>query len=119
MRRGRLFPETPVLTAAGVTTIWDNGDVPLNTLPRDAAGYSRIRVALFIDQAATLRVRWAGIGSSNLRTVRSDAIAANDFFQRDVLLQPGRTVIDVLMGGTPATVFEWGVEGVEDQALGQ
>lgn len=119
MRRGRLVPVTPVLTAAGVTPIYDTGEVPANALPKDASGYSRVRSALYIDQVATFRVRWAAPGSTNLRTVASVAIAANDYFQRDTLLQPGRTVIDVVMGPTPATVFEAGAELVEDQSLGQ
>lgn len=108
--------------ASATATIYDNGEIPVGFVSEQRRGYSRVRIACYLSHAATLYVKWGAPGSANLRTVNGggagEAIAATTYFQRDILLQPGRNQITIVTVTTPTT-WEVGVEAVEDQALGQ
>lgn len=109
--------------ASATATIYDSGAPPVGS--RQVPGGAevvRVRVAVFMDQAATFFCKWAAPGSSNLRTFNGggsgEAISVNTFFERDVLMMPGRNQITIVTVTGP-TVWEVGAELVDDQALAQ
>lgn len=79
----------------------------------------RVRTAVYTNVAdAVYTVEWAAPNSSNLRPVATATIPAATFFQRDALLQPGRTKITIVTVTGP-TIFEVGCDVIDDQAMGQ
>lgn len=116
LNTGRLLAPPANPGAANSALIYDTGAV--TATDQETNGRKRVRTACYVDQAATFLVQWAAPGSSNLRTVASVAINANDYFQRDVLLQPGRTRITIVTVTGPS-VWEVGVEVLSDPALAQ
>lgn len=106
--------------ASATAVVYDSGSIAQNTAGAlKATNSNRVRVAFYTNVAdAVLLVQWAAPGSANLRTVSSETVDANTYWQRDVLLQPGRTKISIVTTTDPTT-WEVGAELINDQALGQ
>lgn len=111
-------PADPGGSATAV--VYDSGSIPQNVgSAMRATNANRVRTAVYTNVAdAVFLVQWAAPGSSNLRTVSSETIPANTYFQRDALLQPGRTKISIVTTTDPTT-WEVGAELVNDQGLAQ
>lgn len=76
----------------------------------------RVRVMVYTNVAdAAFRVRWADPVDGTLRTFSSTVISAATAKDFDVLLQPGRTVIDIVVTTAPST-FQVAAEVVDDPA---
>lgn len=124
-------PANPGGSATAV--LYDNGlniggtisTFQVNDVSKATKELKRVRVFVFMDQAATFKVEVFAPGSTNARMVNGlatppagEAIAASVPFFRDVLLFPGRTKISITTGSNP-TVWELAIEGVMDHALAQ
>jgi hypothetical protein len=122
----RPLPYTGGVPGGSTTvTLYDTGAIQGNVNGGTARDMRRVRLVVFTDAAATYLIKWSAPGSANLRTMNGPAtppagetIAANNPFERDVLLLPGRTQITVLTGSAP-TVFEVGIEGDLEPAVSQ
>lgn len=107
--------------AAGNVTIFDShpAGIPLDVHADGRRTYERMRTAIFTNVAdATLIVEQQAAGSSSFRNIATVTIPANTYFQRDTLLQPGRTRIRTVTVTNPTT-WECTNELVRDHALGQ
>lgn len=111
-------PSDPGASADAV--ILDTGAISFQATTRyERRGNTRVRTGFYTNVAdAVFNVSWYAPGSSNARSVAAVAIPANTYFQRDVLLQPGRTRVFITTITDPTT-WEIGVELIEDQALSQ
>lgn len=117
------FPLTPPANpgASSVGLIFDTSLATTENASDIATGrarreYKRCRVVVFVDQAdAVFRVRWAENATGTLRTFSSTTIAINTAKDFDVLLQPGRTVIDIVTVTAP-TVWQVAADLVRDQS---
>lgn len=111
--------------ASGTATVYDSDP---NGLPADGTGKvtgdcERVSVAVFTNVGdATLFCKWQAPGSSSLRTFNGgglgEVIPANTFFQRDVLMMPGRNQITIVTVTGPTT-WEVGAERIAGRALAQ
>lgn len=123
----RPFPYTQGVPGGATNIIlYDSlaGSAQFNAAALSSHEIQRVRVCLFLDQAATFLVKWQAPGGAQ-RTMNGlatppagEAIAANVPFERDVLLLPGRTQISFTTGVGP-TVCEVALEGLQDQGLAQ
>ena len=120
-----LLPSPANPGASASATVYDTGDPLSKNRSPNAQQRKRCRVACYLDVTnAKLTVKWTSPGSTNLHTVAEMSIdnggspAAAGFFQRDVLLEPGRTVITIDTTTDPST-WEVGAELVDDQALAE
>lgn len=107
---------------AGTATLYDSKESESDALKSKRA--SRVRVAIFLTgQNATIKHEWEAPGSANLRTCNGggsgETVTASTYFQRDFLLQPGRNLITLVNGATAPTLYEVGIEVIDDQAVGQ
>lgn len=105
--------------ASGTATVYDSGVGQANSVDKSAREMQRCTVAFFTNVAdAVLRVQWQAPGGT-LRLVQADTtISASTFFQRDIRLQPGRTVISIVTVTAPTT-WEIASELSPDRALAQ
>lgn len=108
---------------AATVVLYDTGAIQPNSLP--TKDMRRVRIVIFTDAAATFLIKWASPGGAALRTMNGiatppagETIAANNPFERDVLLLPGRTQISVLTGSAP-TVFEVAIDGDLEPSVAQ
>ncbi len=120
----RPLPYTAGVPGGSATVVlYDTGAVQGNVNGGTARDMRRVRLVIFMDQAATFLIKWAAPGSANLRTLNGPAnagepISASVGFERDVLLLPGRMQLSVVTGTAP-TVFEVGMEGDLEPAVSQ
>lgn len=89
--------------------------------------YTKVRraiVRLYVDQPVTFLAQSLTANSSTWRTYNGsgsgETVAANTFFERDVLFVGDDTMLAATAGATPPTVWEVSVRLVEgDRAVGQ
>lgn len=115
------FPSTPPANpgASSTATLFDSDveDTPGPARKPQPTKKARFRASVFTNVAdATFIVEQ--FTATAPRTVYSYLIPANTYFERDVLLLPGRTLIRVATVTAPST---WEVVGeiIDDQALAQ
>jgi len=120
MRLPRYIPAPANPGASSTATIIDTGAVALNNL-HDTRPL-RVRVACYLSHAATFFCWWAALGCPTRRTYTGRGVGgptpATTFFERDVLLMPGRNQITIVTVTNPTT-WEVGVEEIYDQAMAQ
>lgn len=111
---------------AGATnvTLFDTGATAAQKNAPVTKDMRRVRMVIFMDQAATFIILWQAPGGAQ-RFVNGpatppagEAIAANVPFERDILLLPGRTTISVLTATVP-TVFEVAIDGDLEPSVAQ
>ena len=115
-------------TPAGSATVvlWDStADPGLGTTLARRRAFPRIKravVRIYMDQAATFLAQDLAKNSTTWRTFNNsgsgDAITANTWFERDVLLVGDDHRLEVTTGTVP-TVWEVSVRLSEDRPLGQ
>lgn len=100
--------------AAATATIYETTSA--TTQPK------RVRVACYIDAAATFYCKWKPRSGATWRTFNGtgsgESIAATTFFERDVLLMPGLNQITIVTGAGP-TVWEVDAELLYSSPLAQ
>jgi hypothetical protein len=87
--------------------------------PQHATKNHRCTVSFYTNVAdATFIVEWYPRGGATPRPVSSAVVPVNTYFQRDVRILPGRTVVRIATVTNPGT-WELAAELSDDQALAQ
>jgi hypothetical protein len=109
-----------------VVILYDDGMSSVGR-PAPSPSDSQVRVAMMLDRVVTFIIKWApqrealdaALGIINGATQTGEATVASTFFARNVILQPGRNQISVVMGATAPTANYIAVETNTSESIVQ
>lgn len=105
--------------ASSSRTIYDSDQQTNHRRPASQTRQHRVAVCFFTNVAdAVFTVEWYPRGGATPRSVFTETVVASTFYENDVRLLPGRTVIRIATTTAPGT-WELEAEVADDQALAQ